>query len=171
MLIGLCIALHSCNGDQETLAELPHKDYMAKLPEQSTLIYNGILFNACQNATRSPNGKQYEISAQKGEIKIVSYLFIDKINGGYLFEHYTEDRQLIASIQCNDNLKIEDIYIEPIPDTRGFRFWWGCTQQEYYKTKKYQEECDSMWMDLAADWLPMATINAVAAGLFCLGMY
>lgn len=36
--------------------------------------------------------------------------------------NYTEDTRLIASIQCDHNLMIEDIYIEELPEPRGFVF-------------------------------------------------
>lgn len=145
---------------------------ICKLPQHDAITFNDVYFdlNNVAPQTRINSGKEYQIIATKGDIRIITYLFIDKIDDGYLFEHYTEDRQLIASIQCDHNLMIEAIYIEELPETRGFRFWWACTQIEYYKMKKYQETEGGMMMDIAKDWLPMSTINSVAAGLYCMGI-
>lgn len=72
--------------------------------------------------------------------QFTSYLTITKSDDHYLFEHYTENLDLIAAIKCDLQLLIEDIYIESIPETRGLRGWWVCTRIEYNKIKAEQAE-------------------------------
>lgn len=166
------INLHGCD-EQSIPIKSMSQDYTAKLPQHDAVVYDDIRFslNNIASSTRTLSGKEYKIVASNEEMDItmISYLFIDKIDGGYLFEHYTEDKRLIASIQCNENLMIEDIFIESLPETRGLRFWWVCTQARYNEMRKYRETEGGMWMDIANDWLPMSTISAIASGLYCMG--
>lgn len=166
------INLHGCD-EQSIPIKSMSQDYTAKLPQHDAVVYDDIRFslNNIASSTRTLSGKEYKIVASNDEMDItmISYLFIDKIDGGYLLEHYTEDKRLIASIRCNENLMIEDIFIESLPETRGLRFWWVCTQARYNEMRKYRETEGGMWMDIANDWLPMSTISAIASGLYCMG--
>lgn len=166
----ICIFCVRCETSKEEMPRDRDIDYFSHLNNHIRVNKNdaNIIFDLF--GTRSQGNVSYKITASLPDenLEIISYLYIDKLSSGYLFEHYTEDKLLIASMQCDNNFILEDVYIPDYVETRGFRFWWACTQIEYQKTKQQQSEM-GMVMDICSDWLPMATINGVMAGLYCMG--
>lgn len=150
-------------------------DYMSNLKDHIVIKQDNakLTFDSqSSTVTRYAYTKEYKIVAADPNINVqfTSYLTITKSDDHYLFEHYTENLDLIAAIKCDLQLLIEDIYIESIPETRGLRGWWVCTRIEYNKIKAEQAEKNSMFLDICNDYLPMATINSTISALYCMGI-
>lgn len=160
---------NSINGDKTS-------DYMSNLKDHIVIKQDNakLTFDSQSNTvTRYAHTKEYKIVATDPKVntQFISYLTITKSDNHYLFEHYTEDLDLIATIKCNLQLLIEDVYIEQsVSETRGLRGWWICTRIEYDKIKAEQAEKNNMLLDICSDYLPMATINSAISALYCMGI-
>ncbi len=122
--------------------------------------------------TRTQEEVVYTIVARRTDcdLELVSQLYIVKSEQGYRFEHYTDDDLLLGIIECDFNLNIKRIEVEDQISTRGWNYWWVCTQYQYHKSKAELEESESMVLDVACDWLPCNTLNAALSGLYCMGV-
>lgn len=129
--------------------------------------------NTASYQTRTgDNVKEYEIAATTTDKKtyLINNLIIEETSNNIISQHYTEEMELIASIECDKKLYIQNIEINELTTTRSLRGWWVCTQIEYHKTKAQQAAKDSMILDICSDFLPMAVINATISGLYCMGI-
>lgn len=151
-------------------------DYMSHLKDVITIeqLNSTICFsNTASYQTRTgDNVKEYEIAATTTDKKtyLINNLIIEETSNSIIFQHYTEEMELIASIECDKKLYIQNIEINELTTTRSLRGWWVCTQIEYHKTKEQQTAKDSMILDICSDFLPMAVINATISGLYCMGI-
>lgn len=154
------------------------KDYFETLQEHVVIQMSSATIEGCKDVlykTRSAERVMYTLTAKSTleDLSVVTCLYIEKTDAGYLFEHYTEDDIFLGSIECDRNLGVLNIEAGDDVGTRGLRSWWACTQYEYAKAKKDLEKNkdESMILDVLCDGLPCKAVSAAASGLYCMGLH
>lgn len=154
----------------------PNIDYMSKLKDviiikddNSQICFTNNWTEQTRTGLRT---KAYEIYAQINDSNtfLLNYFIIEELADGFLFQHFSEQMEPIATIKCDFNFLVKEINVFEHPETRGLKSWWACTQREYFKSKKQMEEDENMILEICEDWLPIKTTNAVLSGLYCMGI-
>lgn len=118
------------------------KDISIKEKESSNGVYKnfdntGFDLLVKKITTKSESGmEEYSFNLTKGDTLIQSYVecMFDSNNTGYV-NHYTESKQLIATLIILEGKIIDiDIFMDTIP-TKSLSSWWTCTAQKYANAK------------------------------------